>query len=89
MELVDWTVKGKRRLMSLNGGLDRLMHLLRYATVLIVGLGWTNLGAASSTLLCKVTEDYAGGWVPKTFLLALPTSEDYSDTEIVFLKCML
>ena len=30
---------------------------------------------------CVKTEDFAGGWVPKTFLLALPASEDYSDAE--------
>ena len=42
--------------------------------------------SASGTLLCKVTEDFAGGWVPKTFLLALPTSEDYSDAEIILPK---
>lgn len=42
--------------------------------------------SASGTLLCKVTEDFAGGWVPKIFLLALPTSEDYSDAEIILPK---
>ena len=42
--------------------------------------------SAAETLLCKVTKDNAGGWVPKTFLLALPTSEDYSDAEILLPK---
>lgn len=42
--------------------------------------------SAAETLLCKVTEDHAGGWVPKTFLLALPTSEDYSGAEIILPK---
>lgn len=42
--------------------------------------------SASEMLLCKVTEDHSHGWVPKTFLLELPTSEDYSDTEIILPK---
>jgi TonB family protein len=33
-------------------------------------------------LLCKVTEDSARFWVPKTFLIYLPTSQDHSDAEI-------
>lgn len=49
-------------------------------------LGTSASASTSEMLLCVVTEDFAGGWVPKTFLLKLPTSQDYSDAEIILPK---
>jgi len=56
------------------------------AALVIAHLTLVGSVSASDTLLCKVTEDHAVGWMPKTFLIALPVSEDYSDAEIILPK---
>ena len=65
------------------------MKLVRLMAIVIVAnviLGTSAYASMSEMLLCRVTEDNGGGWMPKTFLLRLPTSQDYSDAEIILPK---